>query len=207
MSYLIQSANLKNCEISMKIWFLNFSPFILLCFFFCSQLMRSSASPLCLLLLCQLYRIVSFTFRLRWTYSLTEKKGEAVLFADDTSIMSSHKSNSQINLQYSVNEVSSWLTQNKLTSNLDKTNVCNFNGKTFSCHFGSRKLKQIKLSKYLGLKIDAKLKFKDHIDYVCKKSIKYFANFYRIRKIFHRLHLLEFYNALLKRKFKFLQNK
>ena len=131
------------------------------------------------------------------------KNTKPVLFADDTSIISSDKWNSQINSQNSVNEVSSWLTQNKLTLNLDKTNVCNFNGKTVSCRFGSRKLKQIKSSKYLGLKIDAKLKFKDHIDYVCKKLIKYCAIFYRIRKIFHRKHLLQFYNAFVKTKIQY----
>ena len=105
---------------------------------------------------------------------------EYTLFADDTSLFSQ-----DINLK-SLNEkinkglvsVSQWLYANKLSLNVDKSNVILFkppnapDNVNFKVSLSDKKVKQESVVKYLGIRIDDKLNWNDQIAFVYTKILQ-----------------------------------
>ena len=91
------------------------------------------------------------------------------MFADDTTIFNAKK-NVSFTMQPEMDLISNWMTSNKLTINIDKCEVMCFG----SGNPPPLKIKdtpiRCKISyKYLGLHVDKRLRFNQHIEYLVKK--------------------------------------
>lgn len=99
-------------------------------------------------------------------------KCEIILYADDTLIFAEGQSNQQCydDLTQDMKKVEIWLGMNKLKLNENKTKILEINtrnNKIFKIN--NRVIEKVDQIKYLGFIIDKELKFKTHIDYICKK--------------------------------------
>lgn len=127
---------------------------------------------------------------------LVLKNGNAVLFADDTTIVSSSKGPK---FQQDLNNVQEWLKANKLTLNCEKSVVMNFGRCAINnIELSDKKLKLMKHCKYLGIYVDKDLKFKEHIQKIEKKLAKFSGLIFKVRDYFSKKQLLLFYNAYAK---------
>ena len=105
------------------------------------------------------------------------KSCSLVLFADDTNIFFT---DSHDNLENIVNgELSkfyAWFVTNKLSLNVDKTNFMVFsigkNCNNFNISMNNVPLERVKRAKFLGVYIDDKLSWGDHISYVATQVSK-----------------------------------
>ena len=102
-----------------------------------------------------------------------------ILFADDTTVYFSDVYNEHTEelLVSELKKVSKWLSANKLSLNVDKSNFLHF-------HYGKKIKPTIRISindvevkgkcsvKYLGTMIDNKLSWKAHIEYIRTKLSK-----------------------------------
>ena len=99
-----------------------------------------------------------------------------ILFADDTNIFSTGKNLNE--LRESLNEdlvnIEEWLRCNRLSLNVLKTNYMIFTTKNKLSHdvdifVNNVRIERVYVTKFLGVQIDSKLKWKNHIEYTCKK--------------------------------------
>ena len=123
----------------------------------------SCLGPLLFLIFCNdIYKIMEFC--------------NCILFADDTTIYKTH-SDSRF-LEWSVNEdlklVADWFKANKLTLNLKKT-VCMFfdhrmkSAAKININIDGETIPQVSNTKFLGIFIDDKLKWKKQLDHLIRK--------------------------------------
>jgi len=89
---------------------------------------------------------------------------QSVMFADDVTIFSTHKSivNTKLNMSRAVEEATEWFGANKFLLNPSKTQCIHFalNNNIENC---------ITSTKLLGFHLDVKLNWGDHIDELCKR--------------------------------------
>lgn len=114
------------------------------------------------------------------------------MYADDTVIYFSAAQMMEIEIQLNMelNNLSEWLTGNKLILNLKKTEfivfgtyqrLCRQNIDGADITLGGESVKHCDAFKYLGVILDSSLSFNLHIDYVKKKVSKTLGMFSRIR--------------------------
>ena len=118
------------------------------------------------------------------------KHSKYILFADDTTLFVSDEI--EDNLYRKMNEdlkgLTDWCNANSLKINVNKTNYMLFNAKTNTNPSRSRlvladtPLNQVKQFKLLGIFIDEKLLWKEHINYLC---IKIGQGLYGLRRVKH----------------------
>lgn len=102
------------------------------------------------------------------------------LFADDTNIFFESNENENlfhIKVSSELNKFNDWFASNKLSLNIGKTNYIVFNtSRNFSwdkdIFMGGKILKEVFSNKFLGVHIDHKLSWGDHISIVCRKVAK-----------------------------------
>ena len=107
------------------------------------------------------------------------------LYADDTTVTASadYKEIGKLNaeLSKSVNEIQLWANTNRLPLNKDKTKVIMISGRRLASKVvdelaviidGDKFLENTNKATLLGLDIDSKLCFSEHIDKICKKLAK-----------------------------------
>ena len=85
---------------------------------------------------------------------------------------------------------------------LKKTNFMLFTPKNFSCLkeivvINNHPINEVCHIKFLGVIIDNKLKWKDHIDYISKKIAKGIGVIIKARKVFDKTTLSSIYNSLI----------
>ena len=105
------------------------------------------------------------------------KHGTVRLFADDTNIFYHGKDQNLIVQQANEDmaRLNRWLCANKLTPNLSKSTyiiIATPNIKiasNFEIHLKGTRLERVKSVKYLGVMIDERLNWKEHINSVCAK--------------------------------------
>ena len=114
----------------------------------------------------------------------------AILFADDTCIMSSSKNiNSLISeINENLKLLNQWFISNKLTVNYTKTNYMVFSGNGRAkfngiIKMGNNTLKRVSSIKYLGLMIDENLNWKSHIAYLRSKISSCCNIMYKLRHL------------------------
>lgn len=133
-------------------------------------------------------------------------KCEIVLYADDTLIFTEGESE-QIcynNLNEDMNNVSIWLKMNKLKLNESKTKIMEVNSDSnIIFKINNQIIEKVNQIKYLGFIIDKNLKFKNHIDYICKKIGKKISFFKRIRNQVSILTAVNIYNTMIKPHFEY----
>ena len=113
------------------------------------------------------------------------------LFADDTNlfIVDDNLGDLSTRTNKCLDEIYQWCLANKLTINLDKTNYTIFfpsrktSVENFNINIGNFKIQYTTCCKYLGILIDNKLDWQDHIDFIYKKLLKFCGIFYKIRDL------------------------
>ena len=103
-------------------------------------------------------------------------KGTCNIFADDVAIYcnGSDVSEVELKLQLCINEIDEWYNNNRLKINADKTNVILISShakhvrKELNVNLRGTKLKQVDSVRYLGLIIDSKLRWDNHVKHLCK---------------------------------------
>ena len=126
------------------------------------------------------------------------------LFADDTNIFyqCSNLSELQNTLNRELKKLSLWLNSNRLALNISKTNFVIFAAKnkplkTVTLLLNKKAIQQTNYVKYLGILIDSKLTFKDHIMAVSKKVARITGAMYRIRYYVNDKTLAMVYYSLI----------
>ena len=102
-----------------------------------------------------------------------------VLFADDTNIFFTGKNLSLMcdNINKDLKNIQEWLCCNKLSLNVLKTHYMVFTPKNkyiddVDIRINNVQIERVYVTKFLGVQIDSKLNWKNHIDYTCKKLSK-----------------------------------
>ena len=102
--------------------------------------------------------------------------GDVNLFADDTSAftVSDSVQNLQLSLQTVANDLSSWFKSWALTINVEKTAVMVLCTRqkvpTISIIINGSEIKQVRVQKHLGLNIDERLTWTDHVSTIVNKA-------------------------------------
>jgi hypothetical protein len=105
------------------------------------------------------------------------KFSKAILFADDTTVYLTSKSISNLfnNINSDLELLSEWFRANKLSLNIGKTNYVVFKqnpmqvDEHLKIKIGNNVIEQKNVIQFLGLYIDAKLEWHDHIQYIKNK--------------------------------------
>jgi len=98
------------------------------------------------------------------------------LFADDSNLFYSHKNLNELQaiMNVELESIYSWLCANKLSLNIDKSNVIIFHTPQKKVHgisicINNVPLKQVNELKYLGVMLDSNINWKAHVSYIsCK---------------------------------------
>jgi hypothetical protein len=127
------------------------------------------------------------------------------LFADDANNFTVH-TDLQIlrsNVEKDFKNINDWMCANKLSLNVDKTNFTIFSPYMHKPEFNifneincnTFKVYRVPNVTYLGVIIDEKLSWKQHIDSVCKKLRQLTSVFYKVRKKIPQKLLKDLYFA------------
>lgn len=105
---------------------------------------------------------------------------KTILFADDSTVVftGNDKSQMEYDINNTLSDIVTWLTSNNLKINLDKTNIMTFKNridslKNIDINYSNYKIKQVSMTRFLGLNIDSNLCWKPHIDTLCSKVNQY----------------------------------
>ena len=122
------------------------------------------------------------------------------MFADDTNLFVSAKNikDSITATETTLNKLFQWFTDNKLTLNVDKTCFSIFSTKTFHnnvLQLGDKQIIRVKSVKYIGLYLDEKLNWHDHVNYINQKLVRLNGAFSYISQFIHRNQIMQLYYA------------
>ena len=127
-----------------------------------------------------------------------------ILFADDTNLFCNGPNLNDLieEINEELKLVYTWVKVNKLSLNIEKTNFMLFMPKNFPCLkvsvvIDNHPINEVHHTKFLGVIIDNKLKWKEHIDYISKKIAKGIGVIVKARKVFDKVTLLSLYNSLI----------
>ena len=131
-----------------------------------------------------------------------------IIFADDTNVFLSDSDLTSLmyKMNIEINKVFEWFKVNGLRVNLDKTNFMHFT--TQNTQFNSNLLKikvanvpnnltQIKQVQFLGLTIDEKLTWSNHINILCSKIARVIGVMSKLKFVLPSHALLLIYNSLI----------
>jgi hypothetical protein len=127
------------------------------------------------------------------------------LFADDTNLFIHGKS---IELLFEeanllLFKLNDWFLANKLSLHVDKTcySLFSYNKNRFNEHLKLKinniELKKVNCCKYLGVYIDDKLSWNEHIKYIRKKIVRFSGIFYKIRNKLPKYCLRAIYYSMI----------
>ena len=128
---------------------------------------------------------------------------KSILFADDTTLFTSHRDVNALtkNISDDLALVREWLIANRLTLNINKTYYIIFTTRylpndvrvTIGEHVIERRLS----GKFLGMTLDDKLTFKEHINTVKSKVSKLVGLFFKLKNVFPLDVLNRLYYSLI----------
>ena len=131
------------------------------------------------------------------------QNAETVLFADDTTLSTSRSDYSEL-VQLTNNEldnVSKWTTCNQLTLNTDKTELMIITNRIYDSNlnfkFQSDTILPTSHCKFLGVILDNKLTFRNHIDSILTKISRHSGILYKIRNNLPFSTRLNYYFAFI----------
>jgi Reverse transcriptase (RNA-dependent DNA polymerase) len=128
------------------------------------------------------------------------------LFADDTNLFIFGPDTSELELIANdcLKKMETWFVTNKLSLNIEKTCYTLFtsNNKTsnniaLNLFINNQRIAKVASCKYLGVIIDESLKWNEHIEYICKKLIKFTSIFYKLKDILPVACLSKLYYAFI----------
>ena len=133
------------------------------------------------------------------------------LFADDGALLFEDCCRkSLINMKIELLTIIKWLCVNRLSFNANKTEFIIFDNQDqidqLSVNLSDTlvTINECKVTKYLGLMLDSKLSFKQHVDYIKKKISKRIGAMYRSSKLLPVKYRKMFANALMLPQFDYL---
>jgi Txe/YoeB family toxin of Txe-Axe toxin-antitoxin module len=126
-----------------------------------------------------------------------------VLFADDTNVFLSGKNiNDVVNrINNELLSIVEWLKANRLSLNIDKTKYMIFKPKrqilssNVEVKLSGFAIEEVTNIKFLGVVLDNKLNFKEHLSYICKKVSKCIGILYKARQFINHTGLIILYNS------------
>ena len=125
-------------------------------------------------------------------------------FADDTTLYLSGDDVAVLcsEMSSSLQVVSKWLSANRLSLNVQKTNYMifshnSFSDFTFNVNINGSLLRKVHSCNFLGIKIDDKLRFNEHISTVCSKMSKAVGVMFRLSVIVPPYILKTLYHSIL----------
>ena len=124
------------------------------------------------------------------------------LFADDTTLFYSDKSNPETEriLNSELNKVTDWLAANKLSLNVGKSNFMHFANlkeNNITIKINGTIIQEKTITKYLGTIIDNKLSWKQHTEYINTKLSRALGIIRKIKYVTPRDVLVQLYYALM----------
>ena len=128
-------------------------------------------------------------------------EGKVRLFADDTNLFLSDKSlvNLQLNANISLHKLQTWFNNNKLTLNTDKTCFTVFsnskNRPKIELILNNQPIEEVPVSKYLGIHLDEKLNWKNHVSKITSKLNQLTAAFYNLSDYIDKDNINQIYYA------------
>ena len=123
------------------------------------------------------------------------------LFADDTCLIFSAKTvdELQIVINREMRKIESWMSGNKLSINYKKTKYMLLhkqpNQQPFALYINNNKIDKVNCFKYLGVKIDDKLTWREHIKHIEGKLSSACGAMYRLRQSVNQKYIRSFYFA------------
>ena len=124
----------------------------------------------------------------------------SILFADDTNIfkIGNNLKEMEDELNSELSKISIWLRANKLSLNIGKTHFMLFSNKKrrhydLNIKIDETKIEEVKKTKFLGVIIDNKLTWKDHVAHVASKVSKGMGMIIKARNYLNRKGLLTLY--------------
>ena len=129
-----------------------------------------------------------------------------VMFADDTNVFVSHKSIKHIEkiLNSELQNLVTWFKANKVSLNIEKTNFILFQRKAemfptknIDLYMDNFKINQIQYAKFLGVTVDSKLTWKNHIAEIESKISKNIGVISRASKFLKTKELQTLYCSLI----------
>ena len=130
----------------------------------------------------------------------------SVIFADDTNFFVSGNNESEINniLNIELSKIYRWFSCNKLMINLEKTCYMIFKPKNkiidenkLQLYMHTFRLRKVTQTKFLGVIIDERLTWKEHINDICCKLSKSVGALYRLKQFIPKQILLTLYNTMI----------
>ena len=138
---------------------------------------------------------------------VTSSALDALLFADDAVLTLSHESPKHLEKKFNaeMKKLYQWFTANKLTLNMKKTKFMLFSKKRktkikekkFKININNYGIKQVSEMKYLGVILDNKLNWHNHVQYVCTKLAKAAGIIYKVRNKAPQNVLMLLYHSLV----------
>ena len=124
----------------------------------------------------------------------------SILFADDTTVIieGQNYNNLILTLNTELNKLDVWLQANKLTLNTDKTHYMVFHRARIKSQTGKISIRnnaidEVKSTKFLGVIIDDKLKWTEHLQYIKNKISKSIGILIKIRPYLDKVTLRNLY--------------
>lgn len=134
--------------------------------------------------------------------SVTSKL-DSILFADDTTLYSSSSDINRLcsDMSSDLLQVKEWLLANRLTLNANKTYYIIFGLKkvpeNVTVSVDGHALERKKSGKFLGVILDEKLTFKEHIEFVTQKISRLCGLLYKLKETFPPEVLKKLYQSLI----------
>ena len=127
---------------------------------------------------------------------------KSVQFADDTTLYLSHKNSQYLSdtLNRQLTILDSWLCANRLSLNIQKTSfmvISNMELQRFPLKIRNCELSRVQKAKFLGVIVDEKLNFKDHVNCIQKKISRSTGAIYRIKDYLPIGILIKLYYAMI----------
>ena len=125
-------------------------------------------------------------------------------FADDTNLFCTGTDLKEIIwlVNEEISKIYAWVDANKLSFNVDKTNIMLFTPIFFShciddIVINQITIQEVKETKFLGVIIDNKLKWSAHIMYISKKIVKGIGILLKSRKVFDNDTVVSLYHTFV----------
>ena len=132
------------------------------------------------------------------------KRTFPVLFADDSNLFLSGKNTDQVQqmMDDELKDIVIWLRANKLSLNISKTHYMLFSNKkviqpNVTIEINGQPITCVTKTKFLGVIIDNKLTWKEHISYICGKVAKGIGIISKVRKYLNKNTLLDLYYSFI----------
>ena len=126
-----------------------------------------------------------------------------ILFADDSNLFFSHSNPHTLVdvMNIELNKIMQWLRANRLSLNLQKTNVMLFSNTLdklpHDIIFENEVIKQVYSVRFLGVTVDSKLSWKQHIDCICRTISSNIGVINKVKFCFPVKKLLMLYSTLI----------